>query len=385
MKQITIIGGGASGTLLAINLLRYKGDERVEINIVEKRDRVGQGVAFGTDRDVHLLNVPAGKMSAFPDEPDHFFNWLTEHDHEIEPTSFVPRKLFADYLTDVLENARKSAMANVALNVYDGEALSIDLHDDRAEISTAYGDNFYSESVVLAFGNFLPPHPSVPDLGFTVAPKYFQDAWSPKVEERVGADDSVLIIGTGLSMADAVLQLEMHGHRGKITAISTRGILSATHKLGYSYPDIYGELEGRTKITEIFKTVRRHMDIAKETGSDWRAVIDSLRPYTQQIWLELPLPEKKYFMQHLSRYWNAARHRMPPETAAVLDRLKDAGQLEILRGRLRSIEFSDRFTVEYSFNGEQRTIEADAIVNCIGSESNYSKLDSTLVKDLLDK
>jgi uncharacterized NAD(P)/FAD-binding protein YdhS len=176
MKRITIIGGGASGTLLAINLLKFTGSERVEVNIVDKRSRVGRGVAFGTDHEVHLLNVPAGKMSAFPDEPDHFYRWLIEKGNHDEVTSFVPRKYFADYITETLEDAKRNARPNVVLNIYDGEAISIVVRDGRAEIITAEGDNFYSDAVVLAFGNFLPPHPNVSDLSFAEAPKYFRDA-----------------------------------------------------------------------------------------------------------------------------------------------------------------------------------------------------------------
>jgi uncharacterized NAD(P)/FAD-binding protein YdhS len=384
MKRITIIGGGASGTLLAINLLR-NGCGRMEINIVEKRTKIGRGVAFGTDHDSHLLNVPAGKMSAFPDEPEHFHRWLIGQGIDCAASSFVPRKYFADYLTATVDQYRANAGPGVVLNTIDGEALSIDVCDGRAEINTSEGDNIYAEAVVLAFGNFLPPHPSVPDLDFTSSPKYFRDAWSPNIEDRLGQDDSVLIIGTGLSMADAVMQLEKRGHRGAITAISTRGIVSARHHLGHTYADFSEELKGKARITDLLKIVRHHVDLAENNGSNWRAVIDSLRPHTQQLWLDLPLAEKRYFMQHLSRYWNAARHRMPEETASVIDRLKTSGQLEFRRGRLRSITHRNKFVVEFSFNGEKKTLAADAIINCIGSESNYAKVDSALVKDLLAK
>ena len=64
-------------------------------------------------------------------------------------------------------------------------------------------------------------------------------------------------------------------------------------------------------------------------------MIDSLRPVTQELWLGLPVSEKRYFMQHLSRYWNVARHRMPEEAARVLDKLRDEGRFEVLRGRLQ--------------------------------------------------
>jgi len=236
---------------------------------------------------------------------------------------------------------------------------------------------------LLAFGNFLPPNPSVPDKSFTKTAKYFRDPWSPDVDTVIEKDDAVLILGTGLSMADAVLRLRNNGHRGKISAISTRGLISAEHKLGFTHPSFYDEIKDKQRITDILKFVRRQMQIAAESGSDWRAVIDSLRPHTQELWLNLPLAEKKYFMQHLSRYWNVARHRMPPQVRATLEEMRSAGTLSILRGRLRSIEHTPNgFVTSYTFNGETQTIETDAIINCIASESNFSKIDSPLVKNL---
>lgn len=65
MKKITIIGGGATGTLLAVNLIRNAGSETLEINLVEKKARVGRGVAYSTAADFHLLNVPANKWARF--------------------------------------------------------------------------------------------------------------------------------------------------------------------------------------------------------------------------------------------------------------------------------------------------------------------------------
>jgi uncharacterized NAD(P)/FAD-binding protein YdhS len=145
------------------------------------------------------------------------------------------------------------------------------------------------------------------------------------------------------------------------------------------------ELEGSIKITDLMRVVRRHARAATDNESDWRAVIDSLRPATQKIWLGLPLAEKKYFMQHLSRYWNVARHRMPPEAAATIDELRGSGQLNILKGRLRTIDESPSgaFLIRYSNNELIHDIEADAIVNCIGSESRFDQIDSPLVKGML--
>ncbi len=46
MKKITIIGSGATGTLLAVNLIKHAGSAPLEINLIEKRERFGRGVAY---------------------------------------------------------------------------------------------------------------------------------------------------------------------------------------------------------------------------------------------------------------------------------------------------------------------------------------------------
>lgn len=384
MKRITIIGGGASGTLLAINLLGYDGDRRLEINLVEKRSFIGRGVAFSTEHDIHLLNVPATKMGAFADDAEHFYKWLADNGHSYEPSSFVPRKLFGTYLRECLEKAHANKEPNVTLNIFDDEAVDIAFDETKAQVILRSGDILYSEKVAIAFGNFLPPHPSVEDKSFTASQKYFQNPWNSGVFEKIEPEDSVLIIGTGLSMVDVAMQLDKLGHRGELNAISTRGLLPAVHKLGFTYPSFYEEIKSFSRITDLLKAVRSHTEKAVANGSDWRAVIDSLRPVTQEIWLNLPLAEKKYFMQHLSRYWNVARHRMPPEAAGILDELRGTGQLQILKGRLQAIKTTGgRFDIHYRTVGENNYVTSDAIINCIGSESKFDQLDSLLVKNLL--
>jgi uncharacterized NAD(P)/FAD-binding protein YdhS len=90
-------------------------------------------------------------------------------------------------------------------------------------------------------------------------------------------------------------------------------------------------------------------------------------------------------MQHLSRYWNVARHRMPPECAEILDELQEANQLQILKGRLKNIETNERFNVVFTTDGQENNLSVDAIVNCIGSESDFSKVEFPLVKNLVNR
>lgn len=386
-KRMTIIGGGATGTLLAVNLIKNASREPLEINLVERQNRFGRGVAYSATEDFHLLNVPAAKMGAFPDDIEHFHRWLAAKNLNFAPSDFVPRRLYGEYLRELFDETTKNKNENVAVNLIDDEAVDIEVKDAQAETVVSSGRRIASDKIVLAFGNFLPPHPKAESQAFVETEKYFQNPWATDVFDKISASDDVLIIGTGLTFADVVMSFHHRRHTGKIYGFSTRGLLPAVHKLGFVYDSFADELKGVTRITDLLKIVRRHIAEAGAKGSDWRAVIDSLRPQTQEIWLNLPIAEKRYFKQHLSRYWNVARHRLPPATAEILDEMQTAKRLEIGKGRLQKIErgADGKYAVVFSENGIENALTVDAIINCIGSESNFSRIESMLVKNLLAK
>ncbi|MBX3289308.1 MAG: FAD/NAD(P)-binding protein [Acidobacteria bacterium] len=323
MKRITIIGGGASGTLTAVNLLRNSGEGPLTISLIEKRTEIGRGVAYSTDHDLHFLNVPAGKMSAFPDDPDNFHQWLLSNGFDYAASDFVPRKLYGRYLRELLDDAFANASPNAVINIINDEPENIVFEGDTANVILRSGEKIASDKVVLAFGNFPPPHPSVPDLRFTEQPKYIRNVWEKDVLSVTDKDDAVLVIGTGLSMVDVALRLNDSGHKGPIYVISTRGLVPSVHKLGFNYEQFNDTLLKFERITDVLKEVRKHSVASSDQDSDWRAVIDSIRPATQQLWIGLPIAEKRYFMQHLSRHWNSARHRMPPQVAERLEKNED--------------------------------------------------------------
>ena len=72
---IAIIGGGFSGVMTAVNLARLS-RHPLQLTLINERRPKGRGVAYGSRRIEHLLNVAARNMSAFPDLPDHFVQWL---------------------------------------------------------------------------------------------------------------------------------------------------------------------------------------------------------------------------------------------------------------------------------------------------------------------
>ena len=387
MKKITIIGSGASGTLLAVNLIKNNNEQTLEINLVEKKDKIGRGIAYSTARDFHLLNVPANKMGAFADDIEHFHNWLSAKNYNFFSNDFVPRRLYGEYLRELFCETVNKKSPDVTVNVLDDEAVDILVDETKAQVILNSGEVLYSDKVVLAFGNFLPPHPKIPDKSFVLAEKYFQNPWSAEIPNKIEQTENVLIIGTGLTMIDTVLSLFHSGYKGKIFAVSKHGLLPAVHQLGFVYPSFSNEIRDKTKVSEILKIVREHVKKAKTQNSDWRGVIDSLRPITQEIWLKLPEAEKRRFMRHLRRVWDISRHRIPLECFEILEKMQINGQLLIKKGRVKNIEVTDtgKFQAICSSKAEETKISVDAIINCSGSESNFEKVDFPLVKNLIGK
>src|SRR6202023_716909 len=102
---IAIIGGGVRGTLTAFHLVRRATPARVIL--IDQRPDFGLGLAYSTPSLRHLLNVPAGKISALPEEPDHFLKWLyANYDSAASPVTFAPRAIFGHYLQSLLKSVK---------------------------------------------------------------------------------------------------------------------------------------------------------------------------------------------------------------------------------------------------------------------------------------
>ena len=53
---IAVIGGGFSGTMVAVHLMRQPGGPR-RVVLIERQPPAGRGVAYGTPFEQHLLNA----------------------------------------------------------------------------------------------------------------------------------------------------------------------------------------------------------------------------------------------------------------------------------------------------------------------------------------
>jgi uncharacterized NAD(P)/FAD-binding protein YdhS len=385
MKDITIIGGGFCGAMLAVNMLRE--NKPVHIRIIEKDKNIGHGLAFSAVKDYHLLNVPAHIMGAFSDNTKHFLEWLKNNNIEIPPSNHVPRKYYGQYINELFIRETGACKPYQKVEIIEDEAVNVFLKEGKAEIKLKSGNSFITGKVVLAVGHFPPGHPRSKDQSFIESERYFQDPWTAALyNNKLHRLDKIAIVGSGLTMIDTVLTLYNSGFKGKIFSFSNHGYLPFVYKTSEQYPSFYHEIKEHNNILAIFKVVRKHMKIAEEKAIGWRAVLDSFRYQNQEIWLSLPLEEKKKFLKHLSRIWNIARHRIPYDYDQVLNKLIKSGQLEIKAVKIISIvKGNNCIEVNYKLKKSNEEIKDkfNYLLNCTGPQSNYKRIECPLIVNLL--
>jgi uncharacterized NAD(P)/FAD-binding protein YdhS len=374
IDHVAIIGAGFSGTLQAINLLRHDGPRAT---LIERAPVAGTGLAYGAAHPSHVLNVRAANMSAFPDDPSHFVRWLESRGIPDAATAFIPRVTFGEYLRELLENALRTS--GDRLTLVRGEVVDLESGDGvRVQLKDRV---IHADAAVLAVGN-LPPHtPPGLDPDALSATRYKGDPWDPSVPETLADTDTVLVIGTGLTMVDVVLLLDARGFRGRIVALSRRGLLPRPHAPGTDWERI--SERPALAASDLLHAVRRR---AKIIG--WRNAVDELRPFTQPMWGNASLDERARFLRHLRPWWDVHRHRLAPEVHARLQAIIDRGQLEVIAGKTLGFdEREDGIRTDFRRRGRdaRESILAQRIVNCTGPLGDLERTEEPLLQRLAQR
>ncbi|MGQ4660647.1 FAD/NAD(P)-binding protein [Lysobacter sp. F6437] len=305
--DVAIIGGGAAGVLAAIHLLRAS-DGRVRLCIIEPRALPGEGAAYSTRDPAHLLNVPAGGMSAFGDDPGHFVRYLQSAaitpmaDGDDVARTYVPRLEYGGYLRATLGEFATPGSAHL-------RDTAVDITGSRPyAIRLASGRTLHAAAVVMATGNF--PRSLAATRSCTHAAA-IDNAWDYTAIAAIPPDADVCIIGAGLSMADAVASLAGHGHRGRITVLSRHGLMPLAHAEGRGPPTEVDDLLA-LGVRERLHAIRARARSGMRDGKPWQWTMDGLRPHGQRLWRSLDDVGQRRFLRHVQRYWDIHRHRIAP-------------------------------------------------------------------------
>ncbi len=372
--NLVIIGGGCSAVALIEAL--SKSAPSTQIAVVEPRNTLGLGVAYGTELDSHILNVPAEHMGINSLNPRGFLEWSQRHATDISEKDFVSRRVFGGYLASIIDDARSRG---VDIRHFKTRAKGIKKRDNDYCISLEDGQSILASRLVIATGHEPTAHP-ISSFDNQAAPQ-FRNPWILSSYADIGPREEVVILGSGLSALDVIVALNVQGHQGHITCISRRGLLPMPHASYSPWDWVVPERLITMSLRSLMRTVREEVVRATAAGSDWRAVIDALRPYNADIWRSLSLPDQRRFLRHLRPYWEVIRHRAPAHVCDMLSRMSQAGRFSVQRGRISDLMVSEG-AVRIGFGMQE--LVSRVVFNCIGASSlSPSKLPS-FIRTLID-
>src|SRR5262245_27189 len=97
-RSVAIVGGGFSGTCLAIHLLRFPAAVRPQVILIEPRERAGCGLAYAPRDYPYPLNVTASQMSLDVAHPADFLEFARGQGIHASEGDYLPRHVYGEYL-----------------------------------------------------------------------------------------------------------------------------------------------------------------------------------------------------------------------------------------------------------------------------------------------
>lgn len=361
--KVLVVGGGASGTLIAINLAR-NAKRKLSVTIAEPNELIGRGIAYGTQDSTHLLNVPAGRMSALVEEPNHFCDWAG-----LQHGEFAQRRIYGKYLSETLF---KSASDNpeLTLNHVRDLVMSIKLQANGkfyVEFQDIEPEIF--DCVVIAIGHG-PAISLSPITDLVPHPRMVSDPWRQLYKEFEGA---LVCIGTGLTFVDHALTHIKFNGGNTVIGISRTGLLPESHVEG-SHP----ALSVPNSVYESPAALKQFINAA----DDWRSAVEGVRRELPAIWQKWGRNKQLDFFAKYLRWWNVRRHRASFEVHRELNKAIEDGRIRILQGEIVSVNEKD-LRLELTLDSGERVF-ADLIINCLGYEGNSkTSLIRSMVKENL--
>jgi len=391
--DVLIIGGGLSGTMLAVQLLRLPGQR--QILVIEPRAELGRGEAYSAVELGHTLNGNAARMSVDPDNADDLTEWLTdfigaggwpESDQQHVPISelFPPRGIFGVYAQQRLAEAKAQSASSV--EHVRGEVVDLRVEEAATLLTLDNGQQLRGAFAVLATGMFPAARtPQTESSGLNAAAV---DPWDVSAMTEIDPQATVLIIGSGLTMVDAVVSLEQAGHRGPIEIFSRHGLLPHVRRQPPSWVDFLGEDHRLRSPRQLLREVRRQCAIAHAQGIDWQAPLDTVRAHIGRLWSQASEGEKRQFVRHVRPWWESHHHRSPPLSAQLVARLQEEGRLRIRAASFKGLEPSAQgVTIRLRYRGEHAVTQVSgaALINSSGIEYDWRRVARPLPQQLLKR
>ena len=387
--RIGIIGGGFTGAVFAVHLARAAA-AALDIEIIEPREALGAGLAYGSCELEHRINVPSDRLVVFTEDPHHFSDWLRrtgtwEADAfgETAPGDHYSRRHdFGAYIAGLVTDT--AAQNPSGSTIVHRRTLATVLARDGAGWRVSFSDGSVAlyDEVVLCATYGRPAFRWTLTDGADQLPHLVRDPWDWAAIKAIPSDAEVFVIGTGLTMCDVVVTLRKGGHTGMIVAVSRRALTPRQHGDFDGSLDLFEGTTPPTTALGLLRFVRRRVEELAAQGRDWHAVVDAVRRNLAAYWSTLPIGERSKIVRRLRSYWDVHRFRLAPQVAQMLETGQREGWLELNAGHIGSIgRTGDDFAVTWTPKGESaRTELFGAIVNCTGPDGDLTRSGNPLLR-----
>ncbi|MFJ2363177.1 FAD/NAD(P)-binding protein [Pseudomonas sp. NPDC087697] len=395
--DILIVGGGLSGALLAAQLMRLPGKRQVLV--IEPRAELGRGEAYSAVELGHTLNGNAARMSVDPDNTDDLTQWLSafianggwpESDQQSVPVAelFPPRGIFGLYVQQRLAEAQAvGALYGSSVEHVRGEVIDLQTEEHTTLLTLSDGSRLRGAFAVLATGLF--PAARTPQTESTGLNAAAVDPWDVAAMTQLDPQSTVLIIGSGLTMVDAVVSLEQAGHRGPIEVFSRHGLLPHVRRQPPAWVDFLAEDPDIRSPRQLMHELRRHCRAAMADGIDWQAPLDTVRVHIGRLWSQATDVQRRQFVRHVRPWWESHHHRSPPLSAELVARLHQEGRLRIQAASFKGLAPSaeGRVSIRIRRRGESEVtvVSGDALINSSGIEYDWRRVARPLPQQLLTR
>lgn len=381
-RKCLIIGGGAAGAAVVAQLSRHAPRDGLAIDWIVGDGAPGRGIAYATDDANHLLNVRAAAMSSIGGAaPGDFARYLQDRGFDDIAAAFVPRALYGDYVQHALAQSAHPPTLHKA----QATALHA-LPDGRFRALLSDGSTLDADQVALAIGAL--PARALPGVSADALASgaYAIDAWHALAPAQAPAQ--VLVVGTALSAIDVLLTAARRWPQAQLTAVSRHGRLPCLHAPGAiaPYDGIDALLARMTSRADVAHWLRCLREAAQEPGAEWRAIIDGLRAATPRLWQSLDGVQRRRFLRHLKPLWDIVRHRVPRETAAKIDALRDSGHLRVCAARVAEVDVGTTRTLRVHLRDARGTqaLDTDFAIQATGLDLDVRATSHALVRQLVD-
>ncbi|RWE67253.1 FAD/NAD(P)-binding protein, partial [Mesorhizobium sp.] len=275
------------------------------------------------------------------------------------------RRVFGRYVAEHLE---PFVAAGVIDHVRDRATEVTRAANGRGWTVQTPGRRLSADIVVLAMTH---PLPNVPAALTPIADAtgFIADPHAAGALAAIDSHASVLIVGSGLTSADTVAELDRRGHRGRILAVSRHGLRSRGH------PDLRGAPFGDFVSTPastalgLLENIRSTLATANATGVNWQSVFDQLRLQGPLLWSALGPDERTRLVRRLRAFWDVHRFRIAPQVERVLDRRHAEGTFDNIAASLvASNDDRDGLAVTLRLRGQRQfeTMHFDVVINTTG-------------------